>query len=252
MRQFHVHFVPALAPPEAFAGSIVVVVDVLRATTTVVHALAAGAREVAAAETVEEARALASRLPPGEALLAGERGGLRIEGFDLGNSPAEFTPARCEGKSIVLTTTNGTRAVRHARRARRVLLGAFVNFSAVCFELAEADGDVHVLCAGTDGAVALEDALFAGALAATLADRGGFVLDDAARIAWDAFEGHGSVLASAFELSAGGRNLAAVGLASDLFCAARIDRFGLVPEASGDPMRITVGAQHWGERALRR
>lgn len=252
MRQFHVHFVPALVAPEALAGSIVVAVDVLRATTTIVHALAAGARDVTAAETVDEARELASKHPPGEALLAGERGGLRIDGFDLGNSPAEFTPARCEGKSIVLTTTNGTRAVRHARRAKRILVGAFVNFSAVCFELAEAEDDVHILCAGTDGSVALEDALMAGALAGSLADRGEFAFDDAARIAWDAFEGHGSVLASAFELSAGGRNLAAVGLAADLRWAARIDRFGVVPEASGEPTRITVGAQRWGERAMRR
>lgn len=251
MRKLRVHLLPKLVDPRDLSGGVSVVVDILRATTSIVHALAAGAAEIIPVEDIAEARKLAGTMPPGQAILAGERGGLRIDGFDIGNSPSEFTAARCEARTIVFTTTNGTRAILHAKQANRILIGAFVNFSAICFDLVESDEDIDVVCAGTDGELSLEDTVFAGAVTATLADRGEFELNDGARIAWDAFEGHGSVLPSMLELSQGGRNLASVGLSADLRCAARIDCFGIVPHASSDPPRITIGALHCGARLPR-
>src|SRR3954447_24007137 len=126
MPRVFVHLLPALVEPETLRDQTVVVVDVLRATTTIVHALAAGARAVVPCLEVEEARQRAANLPAGSAVLGGERQGLRIEGFDLGNSPTEYTPERVAGKTVVFTTTNGTRAMLHARGARRVVLGSLV------------------------------------------------------------------------------------------------------------------------------
>src|SRR5436305_14591547 len=107
-RDVQVHLLPALVPPGRLAGGVAVVIDVLRATTTIVHALAAGCIAVRPCAEIAEARELADRLPAGKVLLAGERGGKPIEGFDLGNSPREFTSSRCKGTTLVLTTTNGT------------------------------------------------------------------------------------------------------------------------------------------------
>ena len=145
IRQIDVYLLPALLSRRSLAGKIVVVIDVLRATTTIVHALAAGAKEVVPCLEVEEARRVAGELGS-EAITGGERGGKQIPGFDLGNSPAEYSRERVAGKTVVFTTTNGTRAMLCCKQARRVLLGAFVNFSAVCRELAEARADRASLC----------------------------------------------------------------------------------------------------------
>ncbi len=249
------HLLPRPAPPERLAGGVAVVVDVLRATTTVVHALAAGCVAVRPCAAAEEARALADALPAGKVLLGGERDGRPLPGFDLGNSPLEYTCARCAGATLVLTTTNGTRALLHAAAAGRVLAAAFVNFSAVCEQLRRAVGPVHVVCAGNAGEVALEDVLLAGALVDFLASAGPVALDDGARLAWAAFEAHAADLPAALAQGAGGAHLLALGYEDDLRAAARVDRFHLVPELRHGPLRLEVGAvgltaTHWPRPAL--
>src|SRR5262249_5230106 len=153
---------PALVTPERLAGGVAVVIDVLRATTTMIHALAAGCDAILPCATVEEARCRADHLPAGKVLLGGERDGLPLPGFDIGNSPREYTAARCKGTTLVLTTSNGTRALLHAAGADRVLVAAFTNFSAVCEQLRAERRPVHIVCAGDAGGVALEDVLLAG------------------------------------------------------------------------------------------
>src|SRR5215471_6039661 len=113
-RDVLVHLLPCQAPPGRLAGGLAVVIDVLRATTTIVYALAAGARCVRPCAEVAEAQALAAEMRVGRVLLGGERGGEPLPGFDLGNSPREFTPRVCRGCTLVLTTTNGTRALLKA------------------------------------------------------------------------------------------------------------------------------------------
>ncbi len=158
-----VHLLPSLIPPGALRGGVaVVVVDVLRATTVMVHALAAGCEAVIPCAEIDEAKAVAASLPPGTALLGGERGGLPISGFDLGNSPGDYTPEVCRGKTLVMSTTNGTRAILASLEAERVLIGAFVNLEAVGFALQDETRPVHLICAGTEGLVSFEDALAAG------------------------------------------------------------------------------------------
>jgi 2-phosphosulfolactate phosphatase len=249
-RKVSVHLVPALVAPERLAGAVAVVVDVLRATTTIVHALAAGCCAVRPCAEVDEARALADGLPAGKVLLGGERDGRPLPGFDRGNSPAEYTACRCRGTTLVLTTTNGTRALLHARHAQRILLAAFVNFSAVCEQLKAEARPVHVVCAGNAGQVALEDALLAGALVDFLCDTGEVHLNDGARLAWDCFENHGQVLEGALAVADGGARLSALGYDDDVRAAARVDGFNLVPELRRDPLRVEIGAvgiaaRHW-------
>jgi len=163
-RDVHVHLTSQLAPPDQLAGGVAVVIDVLRATTTILHALASGCSAVRPCAEVEEARELADSLRAGRVLLGGERGGKPLPAFDIGNSPREYTAARCRGAVLVLTTSNGSRALLHAAAAERVLVAAFVNYSAVCEQLRRETRPIHIVCAGDDGAVALEDALLAGAL----------------------------------------------------------------------------------------
>jgi 2-phosphosulfolactate phosphatase len=136
--------------------SSVVVFDVLRATTTIVTALAAGATEVRAFVEVEQARAAAATFV-GPRLLAGERGCLPPSGFDLGNSPVDYTPARVAGHCVFLSTTNGTRAIRACADARHTLVASLCNATATAKRLAELGTDVVLLCAGVDGAPGGED-----------------------------------------------------------------------------------------------
>jgi 2-phosphosulfolactate phosphatase len=190
--RLRVHELPEATGPDELAGGTVVVIDVLRATTTIIHALAAGAVEVLPCLEIEDARALAAKLRAGEYVLGGERGGLPIPGFHLGNSPAEYTPRSVGGKTVIFTTTNGTRAMMQCRRAAQVFLGAFVNASAVAERLAVGpappvvgpappagkagattrQGQIHLLCAGSGGEVTRDDVLLAGLLVARLVQLG--------------------------------------------------------------------------------
>jgi 2-phosphosulfolactate phosphatase len=241
-RDVQVHLLPDLAPPGRLTRGLAVVIDVLRSTTTMIHALASGCIAVRPCLEVEEARQLAGQMRAGRVLLGGERGGLACPGFDLGNSPAEYTAKACCGTTVVLTTTNGTRACHRAAEAERVLIAGFVNYSAVCEQLRQDERPVHLLCAGTDGEVSLEDTLLAGAFVDFLCEVSEVRLNDSARLAWDCFENHGQVLLGALEIGKGGRHLQRLGLAEDIQAAAQVDEFNLVPELRRDPLRIEVGA----------
>ncbi len=240
--QLHVYALPHLIQPEEMAGGTVVVIDVLRAATTICHALEAGATEVVPCVEVEEALATAASLP-GEVVLGGEREGLPIEGFHLGNSPGEYTPESVGGKTLVFTTTNGTHALHHARLADRVLLGAFVNATAIVGQLLGQE-QIHILCSGTKGEYSEDDILLAGLLVERLERTGGLNYSQNAQAATAREYWLGSfpqpkalgaeplepeLLIPKLRQSAGGRNLVAVGLEADLTDAAQIDRFQCVP-----------------------
>ena len=253
---WHCHNLFNRMPQGAVTGGIAVVIDVLRASTTIVTALAHGAAGVRPVLTVEAARALAAgfaSLSGSSVLLGGERGGLRIDGFDLGNSPLEYSRARVAGRRIVITTTNGTAALDACTAASEVLIGAIVNRAAVAaraWDLARSRGnaDIHLVCAGTDGEVTEEDLLTAGAIldaAGRLPGADGDVLDASATAALDMFRGvlspptaegrvdahaiAAAAITSAFATSRGGRNLIELGMQADLPAAAAIDSLGVVP-----------------------
>jgi 2-phosphosulfolactate phosphatase len=223
-------------PDRACAGGIAVVIDVLRASTTIVTALAHGAASVLPVLGVSDAKAAAAS---GGRLLGGERGGVRIEGFDLGNSPLEYTADRVGGRSVVITTTNGTAALHACRDAREILIGAIVNRAAVAETIRRLAGDceqVHLVCAGTEGTVSGEDVLAAGAILDAASDAGpGDVLDPAALAARAFFRrvaAGGDVpaaLVAEFRRSPGGVNLVDLGMQADLPACAAIDSLPLVP-----------------------
>lgn len=249
-RVVRVHLTPDRLTPALLADSVAVVIDVLRATTTMVHALAAGCIAVCPVEEVEAARRIADEMRAGRVLLGGERDGVPPPGFDVGNSPGEYTCARCKGTTLVFTTTNGTRALARASAAARTLVAAFVNYSAVCEQLVSETRRVDIVCAGFHGEVALEDALLAGALVEFLCEHGPVALNDAARLAWDCFEHHGRVLDGALEISAGGAHLRSLGYDDDIRAAVRVDQFAIVPEVRRQPLRVEIGAvgivkSHW-------
>jgi 2-phosphosulfolactate phosphatase len=255
MHILHVYALPKLVDPEEMAGGDAVVLDVLRASTTIVHALAAGAGEVVACLDVERAEAIAAEHPPGEVVLGGERGGLPLEGFDLGNSPDEYVTETVAGRTVVFTTTNGTRAMAQCRSAERAWIAAFVNVSAVVRKLAGAER-IHLLCAGTDGQMSDDDILLAGLLVHRLQQRGEMMykLNAQALTAWEtwkhAFPLPQSLgaeelpperLAARLRDSLGGANLVAIGLEEDILAAAQIDRFDVVPALDPKTMRIRRG-----------
>lgn len=224
-----------LTPEETGAGDLsgvtAVVVDVVRATSCIVEGIANGARAVHPVVSVEEAVALRAALHGRgrSALLCGERGGIRIDGFDLGNSPAEFTAAAVGGRRLVMTTTNGTRAFAAARHADRVLAASFLNLSAVA-EAVRDDGAVAVLCAGKEGRFSLDDAVCAGHVVRAVLDRAAapVTLADGAAAARDLALAH-AVSADMLAGTAAGRALAEVGLGADLALCARTDRHQIVP-----------------------
>ncbi|MCG6955620.1 MAG: 2-phosphosulfolactate phosphatase [Gemmatimonadetes bacterium] len=228
-----VFFTVAHAEPALLQEATVVVIDAVRATTSMVEALANGARGIFPTASTEEAVKLAVSLGRDDTLLCGERKGVKIEGFDLGNSPGEFTAEVVAGKRLVMSTTNGTGAFAAAQEAPRLVACAFTNLSAVATALAANDGTEHlvVLCAGRQGRFALEDALCAGHLLRKVLDQGGpeADLNDGARAAL--------TLAGALEPTldflqgtAAGRALEEIDLADDLVVCAELDRHAVVPE----------------------
>lgn len=170
----------AFTPGEAERVPTAVVVDVLRASSTIAQALAAGYRRVLCCAELDEARALRDRL--GEGVLAGERRAAAVPGFDLGNSPREFLEPR--GETLILSTTNGTRAiVAAAANAETVLVGSLLNLEAVVGAALEAGTDVEVVCAGVDGRFTLDDAYCAGRIAELLGGRRSDAAEAAVRLA---------------------------------------------------------------------
>ena len=231
-RPVFAHFLPTLFEPADLAGGIAVVIDVLRASTTICHALEAGATAVIPCEEVQQARATAEELASQSPLLGGERDGKLIPGFHLDNSPLRYTPDTVVGKPVVFTTTNGTRALMRSQRAERIVLGAFVNLSAVVRDVSRFEGPVHLVCAGTRGQITAEDVLCAGAIAHRLSvsdPTSNIVADDQARMAAEFYGSNRERLPAALAESLGGRNCRALGFDADVARAAEVDRVDCVP-----------------------
>jgi 2-phosphosulfolactate phosphatase len=228
-----VYFTPLGLNPGDLSGRGIVVLDVLRATTTVITALANGAKAVIPAATSEEAVRLASNLEKDDVLLAGERKSLKIEGFALGNSPLEMTPEVVAGKTIVLATTNGTPALVASQGGDPVLVGAPANFAALTIRAREAlvdRGELVIVCAGRERQFALEDAYTAGrVIKAVKKGLGKLELNDAANAAL-ALGGAYDDWADAFTGTVAARQLVEANLSADVAFCAKPNRFGTVPQ----------------------
>jgi 2-phosphosulfolactate phosphatase len=207
-----------------------IVIDIIRASTTIAMALHNGCAGIIPVGKRREAKTLAATLGPG-VLLAGERRAEKIAGFDLGNSPADFRRERVAGKTVIMTTTNGTRAFRALDGAREVIVCAFVNVSAVARWLCRAGLDVMIVCAGRRGRFCLEDAVGGGMLIDRLLRvfDGPIALSDAARASWTLFEIHRGDLLGMLRGCEWGRGLTEEGFGADLEVCAQVDITGTVP-----------------------
>jgi 2-phosphosulfolactate phosphatase len=163
-RNLETCFSPALYEADLHAGSIVVIIDILRATSAICTAFANGAESIIPVETVDEAREYKSR----GYLVAAERDGYVLEFADFGNSPFNFTRERVEGKTIVYSTTNGTRIIKMSSSAGRIVIGSFLNISALADWIISQEMDVVLFCAGWKNRFNLEDTICAGAMAEKL------------------------------------------------------------------------------------
>lgn len=254
MLTLDVALLPSLVSPESLRDQTVIVVDVLRATTTISTALAHGCQYILPHGSIEAAHQRFQQLESdprtaGLARLGGERGGRIVEGFHCGNSPVEYTPDVIQGKILVLTTTNGTVAMEHCRLARRVLIGSLVNLGALV-EQVRSDPAVTVLCSGTDRLITSEDVLFAGALADRLlevrreAGQRPTQLTDPAQLArhhWHVVQRQvegGALLADFLANARGGLNLARIGHRADIEFAARVDAVPVVGQLDLEQWRI--------------
>lgn len=241
---------PATLQAEHLAGRVVVVFDVLRATTTMAAALAAGVREIRLFDSLDAARSARAALRrPGDewsdALLCGEAQCRRPVDFDLGNSPGDFSRKAHAGRVVLMATTNGTRAILAAHghaeaQPVAVLAGALVNASAVAATAAGMGHDVTLLCAGTGGAVAMEDVLGAGAVLAGLGQQGYEAGNDSARMARRLFETCRTDLPRVLADCTGGRNVIAAGLEADIAFAARVDEFDEVGIVRREAERVQL------------
>jgi len=228
----------AFSPRELTASEVadrtVLVIDVLRATTTICAALHRGARAVVPAVDTEDATRLEEVLGAPDVVLAGERNSVRIPGFKLGNSPTEMTAEVVQGKTIVMTTTNGTQALLSTAGAREVIVAAAVNLTvagAAARAALEEHGDLLILCAGRDRGFGFDDAFIAGCLAerALGGRRRRKGLNDAALVAVDLVIRYRDRIERALALSRAGRELAARGFRDDVTAAAQVDAHPVLP-----------------------
>jgi 2-phosphosulfolactate phosphatase len=238
VRRIELFLVPGEIPESYLRDKLAVTIDVLRACTTVAYAFANGAGSAIPAQEVEEATKLLASLDRHSTLLCGERNGLKIKGFDLGNSPLEYTEDVVGGKTLIMASTNGTPAMARASVAKVQLLCSFVNIGLVAEALKGEEGgaggsDVAIVCSGRMGRMAIEDAVCGGMLvhlldAAGLADlRDG--ANDAAVAARDLYLRHSESLSAMIEESSHGRYLASIGFAADLKICSRLDSVPVLP-----------------------
>ncbi|CAN5354326.1 2-phosphosulfolactate phosphatase family protein [soil metagenome] len=219
--------------PQDVQGRVVAVIDVLRASTTIAVALSNGARAIIPMESPDDAVTRSKQFERGAVRLAGERRMLKMDGFDLGNSPAEHSREAVEGKTVLLSTTNGTKALLAVQGARDVVVASYVNLAAVSTMLRTAlrgGADITLVCAGQDRQFALEDAACAGRYVHSVSRRlTGIDLNDAAFSASLIDKKFGDNLVRLFSTAAHGRSLAAAGFAEDLVACAAVDSFPVIP-----------------------
>ena len=235
-------------------GRATVVIDVIRATTSITTALAAGAARAIPVRTVEAAREEAARLAG--SLLCGERKGLPPPGFDLGNAPGEFDRETVAGRTLVFTTTNGTAAIGAVRGAASVRLACFRNAGAVvravAGDAAPGGRGVAIVCAGRRGRVSMDDAWCAGHLVTRLARAvEGATLTDGARAAEALAAALGRPTAAGLARTTAGRGLGAIGRAGDLRVCATVDDLAVVPvwrDGAFTGRRCRRGLPGWGRR----
>ncbi len=226
MTELAVCLTPSLIPLFEVENYIVVVIDIFRATSSICYGIENGAEAIIPVAEVEECLAYQEKHP--DYLLAAERNGEVVSGFNFGNSPFSYTKEKVAGRTIVLTTTNGTNALHLSRKAKKIIIGSFLNLTSVCNWLKEQNENTLLVCAGWKNNFNLEDTLFAGAIADRLKGSG-FILDDAAIAAYDLFQvGKSDIPAYLAKTSHSGR-LKKLGIEKDIAFCLQLDITTAIP-----------------------
>lgn len=232
MNQLEVCFSPELIHLHELEGKIVVVVDIFRATSTMVAALANGIEEIETFADLETCRTMKQK----GYLISGERNGQTVEGFDLGNSPVALLDNSFSGQKLAMTTTNGTLAISKSEGAAEILIGAFPNFSATVKYIQDQDRDVLIHCAGWKGRFNLEDSLYAGALAKAL-ESTHESSDDGAMAMKSLFEKEGHQLKKYLGQASHAKRLQNHGIEKDIDFCLTFDLYELVGKVDGQVLR---------------
>lgn len=227
-RNLNVCLSPALLPNYKLENSVVVVIDIFRATSSICYGIANGAEAIIPVSTVEQCLVYKDQ----GFSLAAERDGCVVEGFEFGNSPFSYSEDKVKGKTIVLTTTNGTKALQQSIEASEIIIGSFLNLSAVCNWLQEQERDIVLLCAGWKNHFCTEDTLFAGAVVEKL-NGGNFSLDDSAMAAEDLYKVAKNDLAGYLSKSSHGERMKRLNIEKDIAFCLQIDVIDAIPVLKG-------------------
>ncbi len=236
--KIEVFFSPVGIDELGMRGRNVIIIDVLRATTTICTALSNGAREVIPTADIENATKISSNLSSDSRLLGGERQGKKIDGFDLGNSPAEYTPEKVKNRSIIFTTTNGAGAIHKCRYASTALVASFVNVSAIVETVVEIGGTWTILCSGRQGAFSVEDATCAGMIISKVKEVTDVDTEDAGLTTLILYKNYKKSLLGMMKKSQHGQYLMSIGFEEDLKFCSIVDGVPVVPVVSGLVVRI--------------
>lgn len=223
---------PALLPSYDLKDSIVVIIDVFRASSSICYGIHNGAAAIIPVSTVEEC----FKYKATDCLLAAERNGAIVDGFSFGNSPFSYTEDKVKGKTIVLTTTNGTRSIQLSKeKAKMVLVGSFLNITALCDWLKGQDQSVVLLCAGWKENFSLEDTLFAGAAVEKLKEEF-FIKDDSAHAAFDLYQLAKADIGSYLKKSSHSVRLEKLNIEADIRFCLEIDSIDSIPVLEGNKL----------------
>lgn len=223
--------------PEA---NIIVIVDIFRATSTIVTALANGAKSVIPVQSIEEARNYKIK----GYLVAGEKNGVPLDGFDFGNSPLEFTPEKVKDKEIVITTTNGTQAIQVAKNKGEIIIGSFLNLNAIADYILSKDNNVIMLCAGWKNKFNLEDFVFAGSLTHILYNAGKFEFDsDSALLGYLTFDRSRRKLKEFLNMASHKKRLENLNLDADIDFCLSLNKYSVIPKLIDDKIKCQVQQQ---------
>lgn len=235
-----VFFSPSQVDELSLRDKNVIVIDVLRASTTIATALLNGAREIIPVSTVESAVKISGNLFGDVVLRGGERNGKIIEGFNLGNSPSEYTADAVKGKSIIFCTTNGSSAIVKARHARNLIVAGFINMSTVLEFMKEIGEDFYILCAGKNSLFCIEDAVCAGMIITELlGDEAVNVgLNDPAVAAATLYKSMGKNLLRTVRTTDHGKFLTEIGFRNDIKLCTDIDSVPVLPVLVGNSIKL--------------
>ena len=231
MNNLETLFIPEEIKNTELEGKLVVVIDVLRASSTIVTALANGCNGFIPILSPEKVREKAQQFEKEKILLGGEREGKKIEGFDLGNSPREYKREAVQDKTIIFSTTNGVKTLEMIKGAQRIVIGSFLNLQAVCHYCTNYQGDILIICAGREGRFSLEDTACAGMIIHSLRDvfPGVYQGVDANLTAQLLYEKFGYNILEILRKAQHGRYLESIGLSEDLKFCSQLDFYHIVP-----------------------